>query len=64
MEYYETSAKNQINIQEMMIHIMDKVYDNLYAGTGSLGEDQDHGKPSVVLKREKTGTQNSNGASN
>ena len=44
MEYFETSAKNNINIQEVMTHIMDKVYDNLYAGTGSLGEEVDQGK--------------------
>ena len=45
MEYFETSAKNNINIQEVMIHIMDKVYDNLYgANAVSLGEDLDHGK--------------------
>ena len=31
MEYFETSAKDDINIQEVMLHIMDKVYDNLYA---------------------------------
>ena len=54
MEYFETSAKNNINIQEVMTHIMDKVYENLYAGTGSLGEEPDNGKQSVVLKREKT----------
>lgn len=31
MTYYEVSAKENINIQEMMTHIMDKVYDNLFA---------------------------------
>jgi hypothetical protein len=54
MEYFETSAKNNINIQEVMTHIMDKVYDNLYAGTGSLGEEVDSGKQSLVLKRGNT----------
>jgi len=43
MEYFETSAKNNHNIQEVMQHIMDKVYDNLY-GAGSVGEDNDTGK--------------------
>jgi GTPase SAR1 family protein len=52
MEYFETSAKNNININEVMTHIMDKVYDNLYGnGAASLGEDLDHGKQSLVLKR-------------
>jgi hypothetical protein len=60
MEYFETSAKNNINIQEVMTHIMDKVYDNLYAGTGSLGEEVDQGKQSLVLKREKTSNTNNN----
>ena len=31
MDYFETSAKENINIQEVMVYIMDKVYDNLYA---------------------------------
>ena len=52
MEYFETSAKNNHNIQELMGHIMDKVHDNLYGqGPGSLGEEIEHGKQSVVLKR-------------
>ena len=50
MEYFETSAMNNINIQEMMTHIMDKVYDNLFAGAGSLGEENENGKASIVLK--------------
>jgi len=47
MEYFETSAKNNINIQELMNHIMDKVYENLYASNGqgnSLGEEPESGK--------------------
>lgn len=31
MEYIETSARDNINIQELLQHIMDKVYDNMYA---------------------------------
>lgn len=31
MAYFETSAKDNINIQEVLYHIMDKVYENLYA---------------------------------
>ena len=31
MDYFETSAKENINIQEIMTYIMDKVYENLYA---------------------------------
>ena len=31
MDYFETSAKENINIQELMMFIMDKVYENLYS---------------------------------
>ncbi len=31
MEYYEASAKNNVNINEVMQHIMDRVYENKYA---------------------------------
>lgn len=51
MEYFETSAKNNINITEVMNHIFDKVYENLYAGSVV---EVEPGKTSVVLKREKT----------
>ena len=37
MDYFETSAKENINIQEVMVYIMDKVYENLYAK----GDEQD-----------------------
>lgn len=36
-----------------MTHIMDKVYDSLYAGTGSL-EEVESGKPSVMLTKQQT----------
>ena len=29
MQYFETSAKNNININEMVSHIVEKVYDQL-----------------------------------
>lgn len=32
--YYETSAKENINVQEVMQHIMEKVYSNLYGAEG------------------------------
>lgn len=63
MEYFEASAKDNINIQEVMHHIMDKVYDNLYS-SGSVGEEIDNGKTSVVLKRGSTAnTDNTGGLS-
>ncbi len=52
MEYFETSAKDNTNIQEVMQYIMDKVYENLYSkNTNDTEGDDDHGKQSVVLKR-------------
>ena len=48
MEYFETSAKENKNIQEVMMYIMDKVYETLYAHNQN---GDDHGKHSVVLKK-------------
>lgn len=31
MEYFETSARDNINIQEVLQHMMGKVYDSLFA---------------------------------
>ena len=42
MEYFETSAKDNINIQEVMTYIMDKVYENLYAKNTADTEGEDH----------------------
>lgn len=53
MEYFETSAKENKNITEVINYILDKVYENLYAHSNN---DDDIGKKSVVLK--KNGTQN------
>lgn len=47
MEYFETSARDNINIQEVMQYIMGKVYDNLYA-VGS-NDMQLNGSPSIVI---------------
>lgn len=62
MEYFETSAKNNINIQEVIIYIMDKVYENLYSkNTADTEGDDDPGKQSIVLGRksqQKAGGEN------
>jgi GTPase SAR1 family protein len=42
MSYFETSAKDNINIQEVMQHIMDKVYENLYSKEGADGDADDY----------------------
>lgn len=52
MEYIETSARDNVNIHELMQHIMGKVFDTLYANgeiEGGAGSDQpvDNGKPSI-----------------
>lgn len=63
MEYFETSARSNINVQEVMSHIIEKVYESMVANNGfgsSLGEEADGGKESLVLKRTTT----SNNASN
>ena len=44
MEYFETSARNNENIQEVMFYIMDKVYENLYSKTADTEADDDQGK--------------------
>lgn len=43
MEYFETSAKENINIQEVMVYIMDKVYENLYSKEQDSEEDPGKG---------------------
>jgi hypothetical protein len=47
MEYFETSARDNINIQEVLQYIMGKVYDNLYANQN--GDNQLNGSPSIVI---------------
>jgi GTPase SAR1 family protein len=47
MDYFETSARDNINIKELMQYIMDKVYDNLYAKGDLDGQEIDAGKPSI-----------------
>ena len=44
MEYYETSARDNLNITELMQYIMDKVYDNLYSKHTADTEEEDTGK--------------------
>lgn len=46
MDYFETSARDNVNIQELLQYIMDKVYDNLYA-KGDLDQEIDNGKQSI-----------------
>lgn len=47
--YFETSAKENINIKELMMHIFSEVYENIY-GKGRKEEDGDEErKPSIVL---------------
>jgi GTPase SAR1 family protein len=58
MDYFEVSAKENINIQEVMTYIMDKVFNNLYAGNKD-AEENDRAKPSIVL-----GPNNSNANKN
>ena len=45
--YFETSAKENININDVMQHIMCKVYENLYKKNQA--EEEEIGKQSVVL---------------
>ena len=44
MEYFETSARDNINIQEVLQYIMGKVYDNMFTN-GDLDK-----QPSLVLE--------------
>ncbi len=46
MAYFETSAFQNINIKELLEHIMDKVYDVVYQKS-SEEEEIDHGKQSI-----------------
>jgi hypothetical protein len=57
MEYFETSAKENKNITEVINYILDKVYENIYAQSK---DDDDVGKKSVVLGK-KNGVANNNG---
>ncbi|MBL4748925.1 MAG: hypothetical protein JKY17_09380, partial [Magnetovibrio sp.] len=48
LDYFETSAKTNININEMMTDTLGKVFDNMFGSNsheGGLGD----GKPSIVL---------------
>lgn len=47
MEYFETSARDNINVQEVLQYIMGKVYDNLYANSGT--DNVLNGSPSIVI---------------
>ena len=51
MDYFEVSAKDNINVQEVMTYIMDKVHENLYSKNtaDTDGDDIDGGKTSIVL---------------
>jgi hypothetical protein len=60
MEYFETSAKNNINIQEVVNYIMDRVYENLYSKNTAHTEEDD-GKQSIVLGKKSQLKQNEGG---
>lgn len=44
MDYFETSAKDNVNVQELLQYIMDKVYDNMLAKGDLDNNDVDNGK--------------------
>lgn len=60
MEYFETSARDNINIQEVLQYIMGKVYDNLYANADSQSIS---GQPSIVIDGRRGTQANSQGQS-
>jgi GTPase SAR1 family protein len=49
IQYFETSAKENINVNEVMQHIMSKVYENLYKKNKEEEEGKPSIKPSVIL---------------
>ncbi|CDW87990.1 ras-related protein rab-10 [Stylonychia lemnae] len=63
MDYFETSARDNINIQELLQYIMDKVYDNLYSKGTNENEEVDHGKTSIQINK-RTQAQKSGAGSN
>jgi GTPase SAR1 family protein len=48
MDYFETSAKENINIQEVINYIQERVYDTLYS-KNTADTEVDEGKASIVL---------------
>lgn len=40
IQYFETSARENLNVREVMLHIMGQVYENLY-GAGSRVEERE-----------------------
>lgn len=48
MEYFETSAKNNTNIKEVVNYIIERVYENLYS-KNTADTEEDDGKQSIVL---------------
>ncbi len=55
LEYFETSAKDNINIQEVMEYIMNQVFEGLENKISSEGEMELEGKKSIVLKKADAG---------
>ncbi len=54
MEYFETSAKDNVNISESMTFMIEKVYDRMY-GASKLPTEEDVGKPSVTIGQRSGG---------
>lgn len=49
--YFETSAKENINVKEVMVHIMGKVYENIYGKNNSSAFEE---RESIIIKKEGT----------
>ena len=59
MKYYETSAKADIGINELMASLMEQVYHNMYAN----GNQMDRGMQSVALHQHSHREAKDHGAS-
>ena len=63
MAYFETSAAQNLNIKEMMEHIMDKVYD-MVQQKSSEEEEIDYGKQSIQIGKQNGVKRQGDGADN
>ena len=62
MDYFETSARDNINIQELLQYIMDKVYDNLYSKNTNDTDENDPGKISIQINKKNHLERNDGGS--